>query len=155
MYTINAMQSGLTQLPWDESSSSLWTVSDTPNFCFAGFKTGCATTVSGNKSSSASTWARSSTPSRSVSNKLPFMSARSWFNHLILKSGWSARSCMTSLRKSLNQSMPSELQRLSSVFRWLAGSDLDVPVYFSKIEDFQCSGTVSSRRTVRANSLRS
>jgi hypothetical protein len=143
------MQSRPTQPPWDEwSSSSLWTAVDTPNVCFAGFKTGCAADVSGNKSSSASTWARSSTSSMSGS-KLPFISARTWFNHVILKSGWSSQSFRTSWRKSLNRSIPSELQHLSSVFRWLAGSDLDVLVYFGKIEDFQCSGTVSSLRTKR------
>jgi hypothetical protein len=69
--------------------------------------------------------------------------------HAILKSGWSARSFMTSRRKALNRIMPSELHRLSSVFRWFAGSDLDVLVYIGKSLDFQCSGIFSSLRTVR------
>jgi hypothetical protein len=138
------MQPRPTQSPLDESSVSLWA----PSFCLAMFKTGWAAAVSVNKSSSASTWPESSRSSTSVS-KGPFICSRTWFNHVILKFGWSARSFMTSRRKALNRIMPSKLHRLSSEFSWFAGSDLYVLVYIGTSLVFQCSGIFSSLRTKR------
>jgi hypothetical protein len=138
------MQLRPTQSPSDESSVSLWA----PSFCLAGFKTGCAAAVSVKKSSSASTWPESSILSTSVS-KVPFICSRTWSNHVILKSRWSAQYFMTSRHNPLNRIMPSELHRLSSVFHWFAGSDLDVLVYVGKRSDFQCAGIFLTLRTER------